>query len=95
MGKFTFTTFWVNRKNAIDYSGNTIENGDDDIMELYKNVNKPFTKMYTTKDNTKDNRKGIFNQKNSKTTYPKCNNCKMTASNIKKGQDCPYCGNAN
>lgn len=40
LGKLTLTTFWVNRKNAIDYSGNTIENGDDDIMELYKNVNK-------------------------------------------------------
>ncbi|NQU52988.1 MAG: TonB-dependent receptor [Bacteroidetes bacterium] len=40
LGKFTVATFWVNRKNAIDYSGNIIENGDDDIMELYKNVSK-------------------------------------------------------
>ena len=40
LGKFTFTSFLVNRKNAIDYSGKTIENGENDIMELYKNVNK-------------------------------------------------------
>ena len=30
----------VNHKNAIDYSENTIENEDGDIMELYKNVHK-------------------------------------------------------
>ncbi len=40
LGKLTLTSFLVNRKNAIDYSGNTIENEDGDIMELYKNVHK-------------------------------------------------------
>lgn len=40
LGKLTLTSFLVNRKNAIDYSGNKIENEDGDIMELYKNVHK-------------------------------------------------------
>jgi outer membrane cobalamin receptor len=39
-GKFTVTTFWVNRKDAIEYSGKTIENEAGEVMELYQNTDK-------------------------------------------------------
>lgn len=35
---FTMTTFMVNRRNAITYSGATIEKSNNEVMELYKNV---------------------------------------------------------
>lgn len=35
---FTMTTFMVNRSDAITYSGATIEKSNDEVMELYKNV---------------------------------------------------------
>lgn len=38
-GKFTLTVFKVRRKDAIEFSGNTVENGLD-IMELYQNTDK-------------------------------------------------------
>ena len=39
-GKISFTTFWINRINAIEYSGETIETVDNGIMELYQNSHK-------------------------------------------------------
>jgi outer membrane cobalamin receptor len=39
-GKFSATTFFVNRKSAIDYSGGTIDLGNNEIMELYTNNDK-------------------------------------------------------
>lgn len=39
-GTFSLTTFVVNRSQAIDYSGKTIELGENEIMELYENTDK-------------------------------------------------------
>jgi outer membrane cobalamin receptor len=39
-GKLTVTTFWVNRKDAIEYSGKIIENDAGEVMELYQNTAK-------------------------------------------------------
>lgn len=36
--QLSLTAFWVNRANAIAYSGKTLEKDNGDIMELYKNV---------------------------------------------------------
>ncbi|MGQ7870928.1 TonB-dependent receptor [Sunxiuqinia sp. sy24] len=39
-GRFSATAFFVNRKKAIEYSGGTVDIGDNEIMELYRNTDK-------------------------------------------------------
>jgi len=39
-GKFSLVTFLVNRRKAIEYSGNTRELNENEIIELYQNTDK-------------------------------------------------------